>query len=195
MARLNSTAFVAITGNGLSVSEDLARRFVHCALDARTPDPENRPFAPNFVQSLLPRREDLLSALLTIWRWGRQSHLPKGRPLGSYEAWAEWVRDPLLALGCRDPVDRVQEAKSNDPVRARIAEAFACWHAHHGVAPVKAADLHDDVVVQFSWDGSNRQALVARLAALVGTHAGGWVLVKSKGGGKWAVASYFLARS
>ena len=34
MVALNSTAFVALTGNGLSVSEDLARRFIVCE-DAR----------------------------------------------------------------------------------------------------------------------------------------------------------------
>src|SRR6516165_10382254 len=30
MVPLNSTAFVAVTGNGLTVTEDLARRFVLC---------------------------------------------------------------------------------------------------------------------------------------------------------------------
>jgi hypothetical protein len=30
MVPLNSTAFVALTGNGLSVTEDLARRFILC---------------------------------------------------------------------------------------------------------------------------------------------------------------------
>jgi putative DNA primase/helicase len=40
MAPLASTAFVAVTGNGLNVSEDLARRFIVCELDARCEDPE-----------------------------------------------------------------------------------------------------------------------------------------------------------
>src|SRR5262249_18829233 len=34
MVALNSTAFIAVTGNGLRVSEDLARRFIVCELDA-----------------------------------------------------------------------------------------------------------------------------------------------------------------
>jgi hypothetical protein len=46
MVPLNSTAFVALTGNGLTVTEDLARRFILCELDARCEDPESRPFAP-----------------------------------------------------------------------------------------------------------------------------------------------------
>ena len=43
MVPLNSTAFVAVTGNGLTVTEDLARRFIPCELDARCEDPELRP--------------------------------------------------------------------------------------------------------------------------------------------------------
>ena len=30
MVPLNSTAFIAVTGNGLTVTEDLARRFISC---------------------------------------------------------------------------------------------------------------------------------------------------------------------
>ena len=42
MVTLNSTAFIAVTGNGLSVAEDLVRRFIFCELDARCEDPEQR---------------------------------------------------------------------------------------------------------------------------------------------------------
>ena len=100
MVLLNSTAFVAITGNGLTVSEDLARRFIRCELDARCEDPETRAFPAGFLEQIERRRAELLTAALTIWRWGRQnaSALTRGKPLGSFETWAEWCRDPL-----RDP--------------------------------------------------------------------------------------------
>src|SRR5262249_680658 len=39
MVYLNSTAFIAITGNGLTVTEDLARRFINCELDACCENP------------------------------------------------------------------------------------------------------------------------------------------------------------
>jgi hypothetical protein len=35
--------------------------------------------------------------------------------LGSYEERCAWCRDPLLTLGCRDPVERIATAKANDP--------------------------------------------------------------------------------
>jgi len=109
---INSTAFIAITGNGLTLSEDLARRFIDCKLDAGCEDPESRPFDPGFLKRIEQQRIDLLSAAVTIWRFGRQNQqdLKGGRPLGSFESWCDWVRDPLLTLGCRDPVERIESA-------------------------------------------------------------------------------------
>lgn len=111
MVALNSTAFVAVTGNGLTVTEDLARRFILCELDARCEDPEQRQFKAGFVGEIERRRAELLAAALTIWRWGRQNFAEVGRPLGSFEHWCEWCRDPLLSLGCRDPVERIDSVK------------------------------------------------------------------------------------
>jgi hypothetical protein len=73
MAVLNSTAFIAITGNGLTVSEDLARRFINCKLDAGCEDPESRPFGSGFLEQIEQDRVHLLSSALTIWRFGRQN--------------------------------------------------------------------------------------------------------------------------
>src|SRR5262245_16456193 len=142
MVSLNSTAFVAVTGNGLTVSEDLGRRFLLCELDARCEDPELRPFPDGFLKEIKQRRAELLTAALTIWRWGRQAKgLTRGKPLGSFEIWAEWCRDPLVALGCCDPVERIEALKANDPYRQRIAELFRTWWEHHGPNPVKANEL------------------------------------------------------
>jgi hypothetical protein len=44
MVTLNPSALVLLTGNGLTVSEDLARRFIAVDFDARMEDPETRPF-------------------------------------------------------------------------------------------------------------------------------------------------------
>src|SRR5450755_4065187 len=87
MVPLNSTAFVAVTGNGLTVTEDLARRFILCELDARCEDPELRPFEAGFLENIERRRSELLTAALTIWRWGRQNtrDVTRGKPLGSFE--------------------------------------------------------------------------------------------------------------
>ena len=75
MLALNCAAFIAVTGNGLTLSEDLVRRFLLCELDARCEDPEQRSFESDFLAKIELRRADLLAAVLTIWRWGRQNFL------------------------------------------------------------------------------------------------------------------------
>jgi hypothetical protein len=63
MVPLNASAFVILTGNGLTVSEDLARRFVAVDFDPRTEDPEARPFTTDIRAEVTVRRNELLAAL------------------------------------------------------------------------------------------------------------------------------------
>jgi hypothetical protein len=197
MVPLNSTAFIAVTGNGLTVTEDLARRFILCELDARCEDPESRPFASGFLKEIERRRAELLAAVLTIWRWGRRTaaQLRRGKPLGSYEMWAEWCRDPLLNLGCHDPVERIETLKANDPRRQRIAELFRTWWEHYGADSVKANDLADPVKAIADPQGRGRQYLATFLSGLAGTHAAGFVLTRQESAGKWTAATYVLTQA
>src|ERR1700720_548508 len=100
-----------------------------------------------------------------------------GRPqkrqtaLGSYEPWAEWCRDPLLTLGCRDPVERIEALKANDPRRQQLAELFGAWWQHHGATPVSVKDLNDAVKQIADPQGRGRQYLATRIAGLAGTRA------------------------
>ena len=117
---LHTRTFIGITGNSVQIAEDMARRLLNTHLDAKMENPEQRRFAPGFLEHVFAERADLLSAALTIWRWGRQAQPKAGKPLGSYEVWAQWCRDPLLALGMRDPVDRIAEIKAADPKRREL---------------------------------------------------------------------------
>jgi hypothetical protein len=197
MVPLNSTAFVAITGNGLTVTEDLARRFVTWELNARCEDPELRPFPAGFLEDIERRRAELLGAALTIWRWGRQNAvwLPRSKPLGSFETWAEWCRDPLVALGCCDPVERIQSLKANDPRRQRIGDIFSTWWEQHGTAPVKVNQLAEPVKTIADPQGRGRQYLATFLSGLAGTHAAGFVLTRQQPAGKWSAATYALTKA
>ncbi len=80
MVLLNSTAFVVITGNGLMVTEDLARRLIHCQLDARCEDPELRPFGTGFLDRIERQRAELLADALSIcavWSEERKSNFAR----------------------------------------------------------------------------------------------------------------------
>jgi hypothetical protein len=180
-----------------AVTEDLARRFILCELDARCEGPELRPFAAGFLEDIQRRRPELLTAVLTIWRWGRQNTqgLTRGKPLGSFEKWAEWCRDPLVALGCRDPVERIEELKAADPHRLRIGELFRAWWEHHGATPTRVNDLADPVKAIADPQGRGRQYLATFVLGLAGTHAARFVLIRQEPAGKWTAATYALAEA
>jgi hypothetical protein len=197
MVELNSTAFVAITGNGLTPSLDLVRRFVTVELDPKCEDPESRPFRSGFLDGIEKQRPELLSAAITIWRWGRQNRasLRQGKPLGSYEEWCEWVRDPLVALGCSDPVEQIAAVKANDPARMRIMEIFHTWWRCYRNRPVKVSDLDEEVRKVIDPQSRGRQYLANQIARLSDTRAAGMVLNRQKGAGKYAVSTYSITRT
>jgi hypothetical protein len=157
-------------------------------------DPEARRFPPGFLKRTAAGRAALLSAGLTIWRWGRQNAaaLHQGRPLGSFEDWCAWVRDPLLTLGCADPAARVAQIKASDPTRRALAELFAAWWAAHGPKPVKAADLAESVQMLIDPQGRGPQFIASFLARHTGTRADGYVLTAQKAAGKWGATTYAL---
>ena len=184
---LHTRTFIGITGNNVEIAEDMARRILKTHLDAGMEDPEQRKFAPGFLDSVLASRSSLLSDALTIWRWGRQTVLKPGKPLGSYEVWAQWCRDPLLALGTRDPVDRIAEIKAADPRRRAAIDFFDVWWAVHAdtivksteVAPEVSAHIDDKPVKKD--DGSfqySRQKIAKYLKGYAGTRLGGYAFIK-----------------
>jgi hypothetical protein len=192
MVMLNPTALVVLTGNGLTVSEDLARRFIEVNLDARMEDPESRAFKTDIQAQVLASRASLLAAVLTVWRWGRVEAQEPGMPLGGFEQWSSWVRDPLMALGCHDPVARVQETKQRDTRRQEIGEAFGQWDQVHGHRPVTADALDVSIKRILDPQDRGRQYLAAKLARLVGTRVAGRVLTRQAGVGRWSAATYAL---
>jgi len=193
MVELNSTAFIAVTGNGLTVTEDLARRFILVELDARCEEPESRAFPPGFLDNIMVRRPELLAAALTIWRWGRHyaTELTRGKPLGSFERWTQWCRDPLLTLDCCDPVERIETVKARDPKRRRVAELFTAWWEHHQARPVKVSELAEAVIKIADPQDRGRQWRARHIETLAGTRAAGFVLIRQESG-KWNAATYSL---
>ena len=194
---LNSAAFVIVTGNALAVSEDMTRRFLTVDLDAKTENPEARPFVDGFLGNVQANRADLLRAALTIWRWGRLSSpaLKSGKPMGSFQQWARWCRDPILALGCADPADRIATTKAQDPRRAALAELFTAWWDHHKAAEVAVSELHTEVQTLADPANRGRQYVTARVRNLAGTRLGGFVLNHHPMKGTWTADRYSLSQT
>ncbi|MGH6709132.1 MAG: hypothetical protein ACREEK_09195 [Bradyrhizobium sp.] len=193
---ITTSAFVAITGNATTVSEDLARRFLIVELDAGCEDPEQRRFDEDFRAMIKQKRSELLAAALTIWRWGRHNQSKPGLALGSFEQWATWCRDPLLALGCPDPVRRISEIKRDDPLRAQVIEFFTAWHELYGDRPMKVRELDIRLCrLADPHERGSRQSLASFVAQLEGTRAGGFVMLRVKSPSRWSPSSYVLRRT
>jgi hypothetical protein len=186
MVPLYVKTLVAITGNGVSLAEDQARRFVSINYDAKLENPESRPFKPGFLNTIRDNRAELLGAVLTIWRYGRQNQIKRGIPIGSYELWAEWCRDPLVDLGCKDPVSRIAEIKANDPRRRALVAIFDTWWDEHRESSRLAKDLGDVVTDAILATSPNikagRQYVAGWLAQHAGSRVGGYTLTAIKSG-------------
>ena len=193
---LNALASVFVTGNGVLLARDTVRRFIQAELDAHMEDPEGRSFSGDIVAEMMRNRPALLGALLTIWRYGRRTGgLKRGVSLGSYEQWGVWVRDPLLALGCGDPVTRVSELKQRDPFRQTTSALFAAWWKNHGPSPQTAHQLDIEVLRLLDPHNRGRQYVASHLEKLDGTRLGGFTLTRQKGLGLYAVATYALQKT
>jgi hypothetical protein len=187
MVKLHTRTLITITGNDIQIAEDMARRLIKTDYDAKVEDPELRPFKPGFLNTVYEERAPLLGHALTIWRWGRQNAdlLTQGKPLGSYEVWAQWCRDPLINLGTRDPVDRLAAIKAADPKRKRILTVYEAWWIAHQDTLLPAKDLHQTVIQTIDdksgfRDGEfrySRQFLAKWLQSHTNTRVGGYVLI------------------
>jgi hypothetical protein len=102
------------------------------------------------------------------------------------------VRDPLLTLRCRDPVEWVEVVKGRDPHRQRIAELFQTWWHCHRDTPVRAADLAEPVNRIADPQGRRRQFIATVLGNMAGTRAAGFALTRQEGVGRWSAATYAL---
>ncbi len=194
LVQLNSSAFICVTGNGLSVTEDLRRRFLEVRLNPGVENPEARSFTGDFLAETRRDRGEILSDVLTIVTWGMQQgdDLPRGRPLGSFEQWGRMCRDPLLALGCKDAVEEMASRKAGDSERIWLAELFETWWNHHGNRRVTGKELHSDVWYLLTQNGESRQAVAQKLIQLDGATLNGLRLQLIEMAGKWSPNRYRL---
>jgi hypothetical protein len=190
---------ISIAGNGYTFAEDLVRRNFVIELDPKLENPELRKFAGNFFADIAQQRPQLLQAALTIWRYGRQQVKSNHPPLGGYEQWSAWVRDPLVALGCQDPVSlaEIAKLKTSDPTRLETVEILQAWWEHHRDNWIKANDLDEAVKELLVPDSKkrSRQNVASLVAKLVGTRLAGFHLTSDKDDksrGRWTPVSYRL---
>ena len=121
------------TGNNITVQGDLVRRTVVCRLDSQTEQPEYRKFDFNPIEWITKDRGKYIADALIIAR----AYLMSGEtvqrsPLGSFEGWSKFVREPLIWLGEPDPVLSQEAVREEDPEISAATELLSRLEQHFG---------------------------------------------------------------
>jgi hypothetical protein len=122
----HSTVFA--TGNNVTFRGDMVRRGLVCNLEALDERPELRAFQNDALEIAANNRGAYVAAALTIVRAYIAAGSPKVcGPLGSYSAWSEMVRSPLVWLGEPDPIISMEGIRDEDVVLINMREFFSFW--------------------------------------------------------------------
>ena len=142
MVDVPSGTFLTVNGNGLVILGDLTRRTILCNLDPRVERPELRSFAFEPVERAEAERGSLVAAALTVLLAHRAAGAPRqAQPLGSFEAWSAAVRDPLIWLGCADPLLTMAAIQEDDPEKAELDAVLIQWAEKIGDERVTVAQI------------------------------------------------------
>jgi hypothetical protein len=138
----NTTSWYA-TGNNLGFLGDIVRRALLIRIDPRCEQPELREFeAEDPLVTARRERPALVAAVLTIARAFLLDGCPrKEPPLGSFDDWSKWVRDPLIWLGRPDPVLALGEARREDPKLNALVAVMEQWRLVFGDQRVSCRDI------------------------------------------------------
>jgi len=133
--RVPNSFTIFADGNNATVAEDMIRRTIRCNIDANCEYPEERAFTSDPLADISKDRGRYIAAALTIpLAYLANANRPKPKsPLSSFGAWCRLVRDPLLWLGCADPVARQAKLRNSDPRKADTITLFESWKSCLGL--------------------------------------------------------------
>ena len=158
-ASVSTRVLFLSSGNNVGPVRDMARRTVTISLDPSVEMPATRTFSrPDLLLEVQAMRGQLVSAALTVIRaWiatGRP--MTECKPLVGFNDWSDFCRQPLLWLGCKDPVASVFEALAEDPDRETLGSLQAAWRNAFGSKPTMVREA----VAKSDFDGELREALL-----------------------------------
>lgn len=131
-----------VTGNGMIISTDIARRSLITRLTPQTanpflrsgPTPTTKWRYPNILNYARQNRAELLSCALTIV----QAYINAGKPdmaiqpLGSFEAWSDTIRSAVIYAGGVDPCATFVESEDSDVDDEALYRVVECWPVSDG---------------------------------------------------------------
>jgi putative DNA primase/helicase len=142
-AVVRAGSLITATGNNLVIGSDMSRRVLMSMLDAGVERPEKRVFKVRIKKLFRQRRGEFVSALLTVLRAARLARAEIEQmnlePLGGFEDWCAWVRDPLVWLGRADPVASVEASYENNVDREVRQAVLLAWRDSFGVGAISSS--------------------------------------------------------
>jgi hypothetical protein len=122
-------AVVAITGNNLQTMADFSFRSIWSVLEPTTAAPRMRcGFAiADLAAHVTENRREYLIHALTILRWHAARGFPAsgGKHYGSFERWAQVIRDPILSLESVDICRNIEAAEIGDAEQDELSNLLA----------------------------------------------------------------------
>ena len=107
---------------------DLPRRALFCRMDSGEERPEDRHFDRDLAVYVPEHRGELAAAILTIIRAYRtQKQRVKCSEYGGFERWSRLVREPLIWLGCADPLDTREAIRAKNPDLEHLTAIVTAW--------------------------------------------------------------------
>ena len=137
-ATVSSRALFLSSGNNVGPVQDMTRRCITIHLNPECETPAMRTFKrPGLVQEIQRQRGLYISAALTIVRAWIAARRPRMDcpALAGYDEWSDLCSQPLLWLGCDDPIKSVFEAMADDPDRETLGQLLRAWQACFGKRP------------------------------------------------------------
>jgi putative DNA primase/helicase len=140
--KIESRATCYATGNNIRLVGDMTRRVIMCSLDPDMERPELREFKRDPFDDVLANRGLYVAAALTIVSAYMQAGCPDpARPIASFEDWSRIVRSALIWLGRADPVDTMNAAREDDPVKLTLLNLLSSWFDAVGDTPHTAGEI------------------------------------------------------
>ena len=203
-------ALVVLTGNQLRAVNDMRSRLVPINLEPHVDNPESRKFFHDDISSWVKENRHRLifqvHQILLAWHCegkGQPAKIESTR----FPDWDRTVRQQMIWLGLKDPIELLRQNEGNDPEMDAQRDFLSAMHGAFKQNPVTsqrilsevvggtATDLQDSLIELFDGSIPIARDLGKKLSSLKGVVRGGLMLKQqeksdlSKKSAQWFVKS------
>lgn len=169
LATVSTAVFVALSGNNLILSGDMASRTIGIYLDAKVENPAGRTFKRDVLRWTTENRGEIVAKLLTIVK----AYLDSGAPLQGghatrFATWDRMVRQAIMWAGGEDVGQKIADAQQDDPDSQALAALMDAWCFTEPVTAGEIGDAIEGAAIKGTSD-EEHQALVKAVRMLAGS--------------------------